>query len=112
MKSISFTYNLLGNQNSIIADNLFKPNFRYDGGSGTRFQDLAIPSFLMSYDDILSKYDNVLPKYDDNHNEDIGVLSDESFERLFDMVSKQMKPKTNTTRSAKPRKNHRKTKKH
>lgn len=121
MDSIYFTYNLHENQQNIIsggenAGNLYIPNFTnaekennnqaiYGGNANTRFQDLAVPSFLYKDNNIK------LPKYNGNNN-DISVLSDESFERLFDLVSKQIKSKTNTTRAVRPRNGNRKTKKH
>jgi hypothetical protein len=120
MNSTYFTYNLENQKNFILGGEndgiLYIPDFTnaakentnnaiYGGNANARFQDLAVPSFLYKHESIH------LPKYNGN-NDDISVLSDESFERLFDMISKQMKYKTNTTRNTRPTNDHRKTKKH
>ena len=114
-----FTYNIDVNQSAFNENtgDLYKPHFTgratihgdgatIHGGNANvgRFQDLAIPSFLVS----LSK--NHQTSHYSNNNVD--VLSDESFERLFDMVSKETKSKAKTMRNIFTKNNHHKTKKH
>lgn len=115
MESTYFTYNLNENQRHLVSgiNDLYIPDYTdkgktennmaiYGGNGLARFHDLAVPTFVYKNEYI------ALPKYNCHNHEDISVLSDESFEQLFDMVSKKMKH--NTTKRTSPRIGQRKTK--